>query len=95
MENTGGAPTPDGKAGKGLGNGKKDGDGNRKKGKKPKMTSDGHTVCFRLNGDKGCSQRNCQLKHVCNVVMPNGAICGCSHSRKNHDPANHGTPKQQ
>ena len=78
--------------------GKADGKGKRepkKKVKKGKQTADGQKVCFKFNGNKGCQTAGCQFKHVCNVTMPSGAICGGSHSRKNHDPAKHGAPKQQ
>ena len=72
--------------GAGRGGGRKDPKGNRKTyaGNNKAFLTRG-SICMQFNGSaSGCTQVNCQRKHVCMAEDAQGVICGGNHSILEH-----------
>ena len=70
------------------------GRGGKKESKGNKMTYAGNnkafvtrgSICIQYNGrNGGCTQKNCQRRHVCMAEDENGTICGGNHSIRDHE----------
>jgi hypothetical protein len=47
-------------------------------------------VCKRFNDLRGCTNPNCHLAHLCDLILENGKPCKGKHARKVHNFQQHG-----
>ena len=69
------------------------GPGGKQRVKTVTQSSDGVQVCKRYNDHRGCTTKQCQFAHICDVLLENNAMCGGKHKRKDHDSSRHGKPQ--
>ena len=63
-----------------------------KKVKSAEKDSQGKIFCKAFNDRRGCSRRDCDRVHRCDVLMDGNKTCNGNHPRKDHVPSQHGRP---